>query len=189
MIRILTILLLFISSHIWSQQEFEICDFGITWTYSTELDMPGYVEWSLNGNPIGSGDSIQILFDKPGNYQLVAIGYNQFDCPGVPQLLNILVTQCDPIYWWLPNSFTPDGDELNNQWGPVLSTAISEENFRLSIYNRWGQIIWECYDPGKKWDGTYGGIPVQQGVYTWEMLIQFKEGGRKTILGHVNVIR
>ena len=189
MIRLL-ILFLLLSSSLWSQQEFEICGGGKSFTYSTEIDIPGSIQWFLNGDPIGGGNSINIEFNHPGEYQLVSIGYNELGCPGLPQVLDIAVTQCDPLIYWVPNSFTPDDDEFNQDWGPILTSGISVDNFKLIVYNRWGSVIWESSDTTKKWDGTFAGTPVATGTYTWTMLIDFLDNdGKQIITGHVNVIR
>jgi gliding motility-associated-like protein len=187
---LLSILLLLIGISVYSQQEFEICETGQTFTYSTQLDIDGYVEWFLNGEPIGEGDNININYTKPGDYQIVAIGYNLLDCPGSPVVFNVSVTQCDPLIYWIPNSFTPDGNEYNQIWGPILTSGVSVENFRLAVYNRWGQIIWETFDASAKWDGTYGGELVQSGTYVWTMSIDFLDnGGREIVTGHVTILK
>jgi gliding motility-associated-like protein len=187
---LLFLLILFINSSIYSQQEFEICETAQSFTYSTQLDIDGYVQWFLNGQPIGEGSSISINWTKPGEYQIVAIGYNQLDCPGNPVVFDVAVTECDPLIYWVPNSFTPDGNEHNQIWGPILTSGISVEEFRLAVYNRWGQIIWETFDSSVKWDGTYNGKLVQSGTYVWTMSIDFLDnGGRKIVTGHVTILK
>jgi gliding motility-associated-like protein len=64
---------------------------------------------------------------------------------------------------YIPNAFTPDGDEFNNYFGAV--SALTAEEFHLRIFNRWGQLIWETYDQNASWNGTYAGVTSPQGVY------------------------
>lgn len=176
--------------NMFSQQTFEICENSNTFTYSTEIDISGTVEWFLNGTSIGQGLSVEITYDEPGDFQLVAIGYNDIGCPGTPQILDIVVTQCDPLIYWVPNSFTPDGNEFNQTWGPILTNGISVDNFQLKIYNRWGAIIWESNDVNSKWDGTYNGFLVPDGTYSWVMKLDLLEnGGIKLATGHVTIIK
>lgn len=185
-------LILFLGSYLLShsQQSFEICEYEKVFTYSTSLDVSGSISWFLNGSLIDQGNSTDIVFSEPGQYQLVAIGYNDIGCESVPQVLDIVVTQCDPLLYWVPNSFTPDGNEFNQYWGPILTSGISVENFELIIYNRWGDILWETHDMSAKWDGTFDGQPVQDGVYIWTMIIDTKETGElKMITGHVTVLK
>jgi len=97
----------------------------------------------------------------------------------------------DPIYY-VPNSFTPDEDEHNQLWYPVFTTGFDPYNFNLSVYNRWGEVIWESNDASKGWDGSYGtdGRMVQAGMYTWIIRYSNKETDeKKVITGFVNVLR
>jgi gliding motility-associated-like protein len=64
--------------------------------------------------------------------------------------------------------------------------------FKMSIYNRWGELVFYSNDPNEGWEGTYGpdGLDVPDGVYTY--VISFKTpqfDDRKIITGHVNLIR
>jgi gliding motility-associated-like protein len=188
--RYLFIFFLLLTFRIYSQQEFEICELPNTFTYSTTIDINGTVSWFLNGNQIGDGLNIDITYDEPGDYQLVAIGYNDIGCPGLPVVLDIIVTQCDPLIFWVPNSFTPDGNEFNQMWGPVLTSGISLDKFELKVYNRWGALIWETQDSFAKWDGTYDGILVPDGTYVWTMVLDMIDNdGKKSITGHVTIVR
>ena len=173
-----------------SQQELEICGGGHDVTYTVGMDIPGTVEWFLDGQSVGGGLSTTITYSHTGDYQLVAIGYNQLGCPGTPVVYHIAVTQCDPLLYWVANTFTPDGDEYNHDWGPVLTSGISLEDFSLTVYNRWGETIWTTYDSSAHWDGTFSGMPVPNGSYIWSMRLKMLDTDEvKNIAGHVNVLR
>ena len=181
---------LLVTSYCYSQQEFEICESSNTVTYSTTIDISGTVEWFLNGYIIGEGLNIDITYNEPGEYQLVAIGYNDLGCAGTPVVLDIVVTKCDPLIYWVPNTFTPDNNEFNQTWGPVLTSGISTDNFELLIYDRWGNIIWQSHDVNAKWEGTYNGVIVQSGTYNWVMKLDMLDNdGKKIISGHVTIVK
>lgn len=188
--RQLLFFFLFISFNCVSQQEFEVCDNSNTVTYYTSMDMNGTIEWFLNGNPIGDGSSIDINYDQPGEFQIVAIGYNELGCPGQPVVYNVSVTKCDPLIYYIPNSFTPDGNEFNQTFGPTLTSGISEDNFEFSIYNRWGGLIWQSYDIKARWDGTFNNSLVPDGTYVWVMKFDlFDTDEKKLVSGYVTIIR
>ena len=75
---------------------------------------------------------------------------------------------------WLPNAFTPNGDDLND-WYPWTADAPNvgfigdapegSSNFRLSIFNRWGNVVYETESIGTPWDGKENGKLVPNGVY------------------------
>jgi gliding motility-associated-like protein len=81
-------------------------------------------------------------------------------------------------YWvYAANCFTPDADEFNPTWKPFISDNFDLLNYQLTIYNRWGEVIWESLDYNTAWDGTYGnsGMDVQDGVYTWVLQLKKKK--------------
>ena len=63
-----------------------------------------------------------------------------------------------------PNAFTPNGDEINDLFGPA-GTNIT--NFHMIIYNRWGQILFETSNPGQGWDGKSNGVYCEPGIYVY----------------------
>ena len=95
------------------------------------------------------------------------------------------------IIFYIPNAFTPDGDEYNNVFKPVFESGYDPYDFHMAIYNRYGEMIFESYDVNGAWDGTYGTLElVQDGVYTWQ--IDFKEkytDKRHSHSGHVTILR
>lgn len=94
------------------------------------------------------------------------------------------------IIFYLPNSFTPDGDEFNQAFQPVFTAGYDPFDFEMLIFNRWGQLIWESHDASVGWDGTYNGEMVPSGSYVWK--IEFKTeltDERKMYTGHLNVLR
>ncbi|MEY3085779.1 MAG: hypothetical protein RL037_1959, partial [Bacteroidota bacterium] len=64
------------------------------------------------------------------------------------------------------------------------------KGYEFLIYNRWGEVIFQSNQALEGWDGTFNGVPVQNGTYTW--YIQFKDSMSNQIYnyqGHVNLIR
>ncbi|HEY8659716.1 MAG TPA: gliding motility-associated C-terminal domain-containing protein [Hanamia sp.] len=65
----------------------------------------------------------------------------------------------------LPNAFTPNRDGLNDVFRVKYPYPVKE--FRLSIFNRFGEKIFETTDMNKGWDGTSKGNDQPVGVYVW----------------------
>jgi gliding motility-associated-like protein len=65
---------------------------------------------------------------------------------------------------WVPNAFTPNGDGKNEVF---LTRGIGVEEFRMMIFNRWGQKLFESESMEIGWDGTYQGEKVENDVYTY----------------------
>ncbi len=95
------------------------------------------------------------------------------------------------ILFYIPNTFTPDGDQFNETFQPVFESGFDPYDFHMVVYNRWGEIVFETYDATIGWNGTYGsnGL-VNEGVYTWQ--IDFKElhsDKRHMHNGHVTLLK
>ncbi len=69
--------------------------------------------------------------------------------------------------YFLPNAFTPNRDGLNDCFGVKNWGAVS--NFKLTIYNRFGNIVFNTTDPKKCWDGVYKGAAVDIGAYIYHL--------------------
>lgn len=76
--------------------------------------------------------------------------------------------------YYVPNTFTPDFDELNDFFS-IVDKACPVTEFKFSLYDRWGSLIFESNDPKFKWDGTKHGFPVKPGVYSY-VLVYSSEG-------------
>jgi gliding motility-associated-like protein len=93
---------------------------------------------------------------------------------------------------YIPNSFTPDGDQNNQIFCPVFFSGFDPANYELTIYNRWGEVIFESHNALVGWDGTYGqdAIEVPSGLYQYRIVYKNPDlDERKLITGHVNLLR
>jgi len=93
---------------------------------------------------------------------------------------------------YIPNSFTPDGDQNNQVFCPVFFSGYDPQNYEFTVYNRWGEVIFESHNALVGWDGTYGpdGLAAPSGVYTYRILYKNPDlDERKILTGHVNLLR
>lgn len=89
---------------------------------------------------------------------------------------------------FIPNAFSPDGDEHNQVFMPSISSSVEPENYSLKIFNQWGEIIFESLDYRVGWDGTIGTFMSKFGVYTWKLEFDIaKEHFDK--VGHVLLVQ
>lgn len=90
----------------------------------------------------------------------------------------------------IPNSFSPNGDGLNDYFFPreILSSGIV--TFSMSIYNRWGEKIFETSKiDGRGWDGKFNGTLQAIGVYVYNIDVLFSNTIRKNFKGNVTLVR
>ena len=91
--------------------------------------------------------------------------------------------------FYIPNSFTPDGDNVNDIFKPY-GTSIDLTQYTMQIFDRWGELLFETLDATEGWDGTFKGKPVPVGTYIWKINTKedFSPVQHKNF-GHVNLIR
>jgi gliding motility-associated-like protein len=77
-----------------------------------------------------------------------------------------------PHDFFIPNSFTPNGDGNNDIFSPVFTIPV---DFEFSIYSRWGQLVYRNSKGNRGWNGDYIGSKAETGAYVWEV-IYFREG-------------
>ena len=169
---------------------FELCDGdSIPSIYSVVSTLNGgYNEWTLTNNTTTS-NNFNIAWNSFGTFVLSVVNYVN-GCPSPQQETTITIEQCPQELIYIPNSFTPDGDELNNIWLPIFTSGFDPYDFNIKVYNRWGQVIWETNNHMEGWDGTYNNGLVQQGIYSWVATFsKLDNSGKKVIMGNLNVIR
>ena len=96
----------------------------------------------------------------------------------------------DEFAIYVPNAFTPDGDNLNQEFLPRFPVSSEITLFEFAIFNRWGEMIFESHDPESGWNGTYAERVSQDGVYTWKLTVKDgKTNKLYDLIGHVSLLR
>ena len=131
-------------------------------------------------------DFTHIFPADTGHYEVCLIASNAEGC--LDTMCETIVV-VDEFVIYVPNTFTPDGDDFNqNLLAHVYGIDLFD--FHMQIFDRWGEMIFESFDASVGWDGTYKGKLVQSGTYTWKITAKdVQKDFRKTIVGHVNVLR
>ena len=121
----------------------------------------------------------------PYNINLVATSIHQ--CVDVA-LVTIDITPDFALY--IPNSFTPDGNNVNDFFQPS-GVGINEDNYRMDIFDRWGENIFTSNNFRKGWDGSVkgSGKSAEQGVYVYKLMIFDMQGNKHPYVGHVTVLK
>lgn len=95
----------------------------------------------------------------------------------------------EPVIF-IPNTFTPDGDGLNETFKPIISFA-EPQDYEFTIVNRWGTIVWKTNDLNEGWDGSVQGTNqlAETGTYMYVLLV--KDGNKQEISrrGFVNILK
>lgn len=110
----------------------------------------------------------------------------QYGCKSEDSVL-IRVVDCDESTIFVPNTFTPNGDHVNDVLYVRGIGLIQLEYFR--IYDRWGRLVWETKDISEGWDGTEGGKMADIATYVYELKATCSSGSTIEKSGNVTLIR
>jgi gliding motility-associated-like protein len=167
----------------------QICEGdSVTSTYVATVNAPGVTEWMLLGNTTQS-PTLTVSWNDAGMYVIQAT-HMVDGCVSPPATTTVTVSRCPQLLYYIPNTFTPDGNQYNQTWRPVFTSGFDPAEFRLVVYNRWGQIVWESYNPTAHWDGTYDSRYVPDGVYTYRVWFGDKDSdARYELTGHITLLR
>jgi len=89
---------------------------------------------------------------------------------------------------YIPNAFTPDGDDLNDGFG-FKGVGIDSDGFKFMVFDRWGLLLFETIDLNETWKGDYKGVPCPQDVYVYVVIIKDNFRKEKKYLGQVSLIK
>ncbi len=123
-----------------------------------------------------------LLTVRPGTSTLYTVLLT--DTNGCTAMDQVLVIIEGSLY--VPNTFTPNSDGINDTF---FAQGREIAAFRLMVFNRWGECIFETEDLTGRWDGTYMGIASPIDTYVWKVDYTELSGAEHTILGHVNLLR
>ena len=151
----------------------------------TDQSAGNITDWSWKANDQPISVSPQCTYTMEDYFQPLSVSLTVTNSDGCSDEKKVTIFKpADLIY--VPNTFTPDGNELNAVFKPVDYLEIVRE---FSIYDRWGELIWSGTSARDGWDGTINGMQAPVGVYSWAITIATNDILSDQIQGHVNLVR
>jgi trimeric autotransporter adhesin len=175
-----------------------IASFGVNQPSTTVLNPSfDFYNYSQNANQYAwnFGDATlssdpnpsHVYAEEENSYSVTLVASTDGVCADTATL-TILVK--DILVYFIPNSFTPDGDNYNQTFQPVFSSGFDPLKYELIIFNRWGEIMFESHDSEVGWDGSYGGRMVPDGTYVWRVKFSDSTTDKKYIdSGSLHIMR
>ncbi|MES2559437.1 MAG: PKD domain-containing protein [Bacteroidota bacterium] len=117
-------------------------------------------------------------------YCYLVTAYNKADTSIISESNIACVSTAPRMY--APNVFTINQDGINDLFF-VRGVFVAE--FKLQIYNRWGQQVFETTNMHEGWDGTHNGKVCESDVYVYVAEGKGKHGESKSITGNVTLMR
>lgn len=91
---------------------------------------------------------------------------------------------------YIPKAFTPDnGDIKNDIWNITVNQLESINSYRLKIFSKWGQLLFESNSLQEGWDGTFANKNAPNGMYIFDIQIQFGQGQNFRESGGIVLLR
>jgi gliding motility-associated-like protein len=151
----------------------------------TDLSTPNVVDWYYTWGDNGTS-TIQHpshVYQDTGSYNIVQYVTTQFGCMDTAEFTVIV----DPDFrFYIPSAFTPDADDINDEF---FGSGIGIKEYKMRIYDRWGELIFESNEHDYHWDGTYRGEQVQKGVYVYHFQLLDVKGEPHVYRGGVTLFR
>ena len=185
----------FIIVHPLPQASFELDESSVSSLFpqvgTTNLSIGAdYYYWSTNDDFVSSdfAPELELPINADEDHWICLESHTQFGC---------VDSTCHPVhvfgeYWiYAPNAFTPDEDGYNESFSPVIRGA-DLSTYELSIFNRWGELVFKTNDIEEGWIGNHqgSGYFVPNDTYVWVVKVRdLYSADWKKETGHVTIIR
>ncbi len=159
--------------------------FGLSDGTATALATGGIAPYIYSWNTTPAQNNTTATNLAAGNYTVTVTDNNGCTATTSVQISEPANGSCGEVYF--PNAFTPNGDALNPNFGPMGNVAAIT-NYQLYVYNRYGELVFASRDPFKRWDGLYKGTQLS-GSYVWSSTFTYKGQFKRTEQGSVMIVR
>ncbi len=153
-------------------------------------------EWDFGDGHSSTEEFPVHEYETDGQFEVTLIANNEFNCPDTFRYPTVIPVKASGEITF-PNAFIPSphgpnggyyekGSTENHIFHPVSQGVVA---YHLTIYNRWGELIFESFDVYQGWDGYYRGQLSPQDAYVFKAVVTLADGTTKTIVGDVTLIR
>jgi gliding motility-associated-like protein len=145
------------------------------------------VVWNFGDGSTATGNFVSYPFPGPGRYCVTHTVTSNYGCSDRSERCVIITSEFN---LYIPNSFTPGGDGINDVWKPILRGRFNK--YSISIYNRWGERVFFSNDPEVAWvgdvqNGDYYFAP--DGMYHYVIVIEDEKAIPTEYRGHIHLMR
>lgn len=153
----------------------------------TDQSIGNIDDWSWN---FGDGESSSVqnpshLYADTGHFTINLLVTTDKGC--TDQTSRQLIVEPDFMFY-VPNAFTPNSNGRNDGFRGY-GEGVDWDTYEMSIFTRWGELIYYTEDINDPWDGTYEGAPVEVAVYVWKIKFNDINGENHSLFGHVTLVR
>ncbi len=166
---------------------YRLSNLNSTTTLIDQSYIPNYWQWDFGDGGNSNNQNVEHTYADTGKYTITLAVETNNGCKDTTEL-TVRVDFKTILY--TPNSFSPNGDGLNDIFLPK-GQGLSEDQYLLTIFNRWGNIIYRSANPADGWDGTLtNGVKAEVGVYLYRIdYLPFGHVKPSMINGPITLIR
>ncbi len=130
--------------------------------------------WDFNDGTISTELNPTHRFSSTGNFLVTLVVENEEGCADF-YYRSVRVYEADIF---IPNAFRPNGDGRNDEFKVTFRGSEPQGEFSMRIFDRWGKMVFESYDPLMGWDGNHhqSGLRMTEGVYAYRVIIELENG-------------
>jgi gliding motility-associated-like protein len=140
--------------------------------------------WNFGDNNTSFTRDPSFEFTQGGVYNIRLIVTSADGCTDTA-MATIVIEELYTLY--VPSAFSPNDDGFNPIWRPY-GTGL--KNYQLTVFNRWGQIVFESPKIDHGWNGLLGsGEKAPQGVYDYRIDVMFDNEDTQTLIGKLTLLR
>lgn len=183
--------------------DYPVADFSWTPEYLSTLD--GFVsftnlsldaveyEWTFPGLGGEANTEFEPSLEFPpvdgADWETCLLAVNEFGCR---DSICYFIEMKSEILVYVPNAFTPDNDGRNELFMPVVGGGVDPNDFKFSVWDRWGHKVFETNRIGEGWNGSFQGGThyTQHDAFVW--IVEFKDietSEKQVMKGHVVLVR
>ncbi|MFT5819101.1 MAG: gliding motility-associated-like protein [Crocinitomix sp.] len=147
-------------------------------------------EWNF-----GDGSALSTIVDPehlyPPDQGEYTVELTAFSLNGCTDEAYLTIRVLEDILYYVPNIFTPDGDNFNETFKPIFTSGFDPYDYHLMIFNRWGELVFESFNAAYGWDGAYGDKDIcEDGVYIWSIEFgDINDDKKHKKSGHVTLLK
>lgn len=152
---------------------------GVTLGDTNSVNSTSPTDTSVLRNPVR-------LYEQYGIYPVMLVSKNVYECSDtVVKFVKVI----DDLQIYVPNSFTPNDDGVNDVF-MAKGTGMKLENYTMEIFNRAGLVVFSTKDINEGWDGKVKGQVVKDADYIYRIRVVGMNGeGRKEITGYITLLK
>jgi gliding motility-associated-like protein len=147
-----------------------------------------FYQWNFNDGSQEYGAIVDHAFNEAYYHAVTLTVYNQFGCND-DITKNVFII--DALTLYTPNAFTPDGDNINDEFMPEIGGKELISRYNFWVTDRWGVVLFRTSDVEEPWLGNInnGDHYVSPDIYIWNVEVELKNGEEHEYNGHVTIVR